>query len=141
MLVLTLPFLGVYVLYLMYKKFFGSSKVSNIAYLKDIAQYDEFADRIKRIKFEMIRMIKSSDSYDDPQYKKEMLDSIDTLERIISAVPPPSKGLIASIGKFFTPKYILDRHKLEQIDKELEALMENDLYLATLKLELINNKG
>ena len=125
----------------MYKKFFGSSKVSNIAYLKDIAQYDEFADRIKRIKFEMIRMIKSSDSYDDPQYKKEMLDSIDTLERIISAVPPPSKGLIASIGKFFTPKYILDRHKLEQIDKELEALMENDLYLATLKLELINNKG
>lgn len=141
LLVLTLPFLGVYVLYLMYKKFFGSSKAPNIVYLKDVAQYDEFADRIKRIKFEMIRMIKSSDSYDDPQYKKEMLDSINTLERIISAVPPPSKGLIASIGKFFTPKYILDRHKLEQIDKELEALMENDLYLATLKLELINNKG
>lgn len=141
LLLITVPFIGIYVIYLMYKKFFGSSKVPNIAHLKDVAQYDEFADRIKRIKFEMIRMIKSSDSYDDPQYKKEMLDSIDTLERIISAVPPPSKGLIASIGKFFTPKYILDRHKLEQIDKELEALMENDLYLATLKLELINNKG
>ena len=100
-------------------------------------RYDDMINRVKRMKFDLVRQLRTSKMPD--QAKKQLLAAIDNVDaviedvskiRIVDAIARPLSFLWEKTS--FTE---IERMNYERMDKVIESLMENDLHVATAKLQ------
>ena len=100
-------------------------------------RYDDMINRVKRMKFDLVRQLRTSKMPD--QAKKQLLAAIDSVDaviedvskiRIVDAIARPLSFLWEKTS--FTE---IERMNYERMDKVIESLMENDLHVATAKLQ------
>ena len=100
-------------------------------------RYDDMINRVKRMKFDLVRQLRTSKMPD--QAKKQLLAAIDNIDaviedvskiRIVDAIARPLSFLWEKTS--FTE---IERMNYERMDKVIESLMENDLHVATAKLQ------
>ena len=101
----------------------------------DYAAYDDRINRAKRIKFDLIRTIRSNKL--PKEVTKDLLNQLDVLDTIINvASKDKTVGLMDKFSNFFRFNGATIK-ELESIDKVTESLMENDLHALTAKLKII----
>lgn len=101
----------------------------------DYAAYDDRINRAKRIKFDLIRTIRSNKL--PKEVTKDLLNQLDVLDTIINvASKDKTVGLMDKFSNFFRFNGATIK-ELENIDKVTESLMENDLHALTAKLKII----
>ena len=115
---------------------------SGIGVLQSPGNYDEYFTRLRRIKHEIIRSLRSTQNLPD-DIKEKMLKDIELIEIEESARVNPATAPIISftfdkVVEFFRcPIKYLKSRKYENLDKELEVLMENNLHVAHNRLSLL----
>lgn len=115
----------------------GLLAIYNTLYITDDgvheAVYDNNKQRYSRIKYEMIRMIRSTEMPKDAIASS--IKAIEEMDRLIASAPNPRAGMINWIyTHFFSNGRKLAEFK--QIEQFTEKLMENDLYVAANKLKM-----
>jgi hypothetical protein len=94
--------------------------------------YDDKKQRLKRIRNEMVRMIRSSKL--DKDMVKSILSQLDDIDKTINFLPEHDGNFLDKFMRSFTGagKRLVELEKLEQMT---EGLMENNLYIASAKLK------
>lgn len=100
--------------------------------IKSYLIYDKDSDRFKRIRLELIRQLRSLDL--DKNVKDTYLNRIELLDKFIATAKDGKLGIIDSFYQTFmkSGQMKLEMRTLQQMT---ESLMENNLHIATAKLE------
>lgn len=108
---------------------FGNEKINDKV-------YDQYKDRMKRIKLDMIRSLKNTKL--DNNDKKTIIEKIERVENIINN-SSNNKTVMGALGNaiFWWRKSM---YKRAILDDKLEELMENDAFVEATKIN-INKRG
>ena len=117
--------------YLMFYLYMQSSRESN-----QHMTYDHLKDRYTRLRQQVIQELK--DTTLDTEFVKGRLQDIEIMDKAI-AETEVHRGLLNLIFRIFSTD---DRNAKAMVDlnRDLEALANNDLYLASAKLNTLTNK-
>jgi hypothetical protein len=93
--------------------------------------YDSLKVRMKRAKEQMIENLKNSEL--PPQSQKEVITELERVDKIITKTPELKTGIFDKVSNYLMSKNRTLKEKIE-LQRELEELAHNDLYVAAAKL-------
>lgn len=96
--------------------------------------YDDDVQRLKRIRNESVRLLRSSNL--DKDLISNIISQLDNIDDIID---DSREGFLGPIDKIYQTLFSSGKHKLElkTLEELTEKLMENDLHIAKHKIDLL----
>lgn len=99
-----------------------------------ISTYDDIVRRYKRLRLDMIRVLRENASDVSKEYKDQLINKIDEVDKVISTYNATDTALFTQIAKLFSKQTtrVFDARKSQQLT---EDLMENSIYVAHHKIK------
>jgi hypothetical protein len=95
-------------------------------------KYDDMKNRILKLKLDNVRQLRT---LNDKDYVKRTLAKIDELDRLIELVPGENVGMLDTIMRFIRRSSAKKYMDISDLNRLVESLQSNDLYIAAAKLK------
>lgn len=95
-------------------------------------KYDDMKNRVLKLKHDSVRQLRT---LNDKDYIKRTLAKIDELDRLIALVPGENVGMLDTIMRFVRRSSAKKYIEIADLNRLVESLQSNDLYIAAAKLK------